>query len=917
LLIHKTLVCRKSFTSAQTKRTPRTKLKSLSENPILIIGFDAEWVSEPPEPPDEEGNAFDDSADGDDCEPLPPDQVPHNRILSYQYACRYGDREWSGVTYTSAGARLRHPEKSDEEIAELPERIRFGELLATAIALGIRGKYLTRWPEHVIAAAHWTRADLSAMADFATIKRQFDAVQNTYLTLDEPYTERANVKGHVREFRVSLVDTQLLSPGSSKSLTTLGDLYAFPKLDPGQKQVARADGTIENVPYIEHMDWLLVEDPARYEAYAIRDAEISARHVDEVLKFVNGELQLNCRFPPATLGSLAVRHLLESWNRQGVNADAVLDRQIKPAKRYDPNRGRYYTKWKRDHSPRFKLNQQLAVECFHGGRNECFSFGPTRDAACASPFREYDLISAYAVALASIRMPDWPAMYDCRDPTEYRAGVLGCAYLRFRFPDSTRFPSLPVVAPNDYGLVYTLQGESYVTASEIAVACRQGAAIDIIDGVIIPWRDDGSQPFMIVTHDLLRRRQQYPRGTLPNEMFKQLGNSLYGKLGQGIKENTAYNTRTDGREKIGASEISNPYLAGHVSGLIRALISELLASTPPHRTVNSVTTDAFITNAEIGEIDASGPVATFLSRVKQQITSDPTLLEMKFEARQLLPWRTRGVATLRKHGDSKPKLARGGMREPGRMSLDDANDWFVRSMLLRQQGDKWAILEPQPFPAAHRANADHAFQIHERRVNFEFDFKRVPLNPILNFLTVPAEPGKSLTVIVQHTSFETTPWRTVTEFVKTREMFDAWRLKRGGQMKTMADWRRWVEYRDSADACRAGVHRSAKGLVDQARRLVIRAYRGRQWGLAGGSYKDAATLLTTAGYPTTEQDFKNAARARGALPEHVIPAGADGVQDLVRAVVAIWPGFEWWRLVGQADADYLREIPKSRRRNGA
>jgi hypothetical protein len=76
-------------------------------------------------------------------------------------------------------------------------------------------------------------------------------------------------------------------------------------------------------------------------------------------------------------------------------------------------------------------------------------------------------------------------------------------------------------------------------------------------------------------------------------------------------------------------------------------------------------------------------------------------------------------------------------------------------------------------------------------------------------------------------------------------------------------------------------------------------------------------LLTTASYPTTEQDFKNAARARGALPEHVIPAGADGVQDLVRAVVAIWPGFEWWRLVGQADADYLREIPKSRRRNGA
>ena len=115
----------------------------------------------------------------------------------------------------------------------------------------------------------------------------------------------------------------------------------------------------------------------------------------------------------------------------------------------------------------------------------------------------------------------------------------------------------------------------------------------------------------------------------------------------------------------------------------------MLASIPPDRAVVSVTTDAFITNAEIGEIGMSGPVAMFLSGIKRDLTGDPALLETKFEARQLLPWRTRGVLTLKTIDGAKPKLARGGMREPRGMSLDEANCWFAQRMLLRRPGDKW------------------------------------------------------------------------------------------------------------------------------------------------------------------------------------------------------------------------------------
>jgi hypothetical protein len=147
-----------------------------------------------------------------------------------------------------------------------------------------------------------------------------------------------------------------------------------------------------------------------------------------------------------------------------------------------------------------------------------------------------------------------------------------------------------------------------------------------------------------------------------------------------------------------------------------------------------------MTDADLGEIDMSGPVAPFLAGVMQQLSGDPTLLETKYEAHQLLPWRTRGVATLKPISGTKPKLARGGMRERGGLSSDEANAWFVHKMLLRQPGDKWSMLGPLPFPEAHRTNADHVFKRYSRNVNFEYDMKRRPLDPVARSVRVPDEP---------------------------------------------------------------------------------------------------------------------------------------------------------------------------------
>jgi len=85
----------------------------------------------------------------------------------------------------------------------------------------------------------------------------------------------------------------------------------------------------------------------------------------------------------------------------------------------------------------------------------------------------------------------------------------------------------------------------------------------------------------------------------------------------------------------------------------------------------------------------------------------------------------------------------------------------------------------------------------------------------------------------------------------------------------------------------------------------------RKWGLPGRSYKAAAKRLSTAGYRTTEQDFKNALRSSSKVPENLFQADAPGIRDFILAVLAIWPDFEWWRMVWGAAPDYLRESVES------
>jgi hypothetical protein len=403
-------------------------------------------------------------------------------------------------------------------------------------------------------------------------------------------------------------------------------------------------------------------------------------------------------------------------------------------------------------------------------------------------------------------------------------------------------------------------------------------------------------------------RDEHPSRSLLNELFKQMGNSIYGKTCQGLSGRTSLNPRTGATETIGRSALTNPYIASYVTSLVRAAAGEIVARNPGEAL--SVTTDALITSAPLDQLDTNGPACRVLSAARLEIANTPVILEVKYGGRQLLPWRTRGIATLVPEPGLKSKLAKGGIQTPGGIDDAAANDLIRRLVLNRRPGDLVASRHPPDFrrstlelsnrapdPKAVRYH-DFVFDDDQRALNGDFDWKRKPVRPRME--TVRLDDGSAF----EHLAFETEPWETIDDFIPWREAFDRWRTRKDARriLGTTADLQDFIDYMAGADATALGINRSTRGIVDQARRLIVQAYAVGAWGLPGGNFKAAASALTTAGYPTSEKDFKNARQRPKPLPETgAFPADAIGIPDFIAAVRRLWPTCETERLLRSAD----------------
>jgi predicted regulator of Ras-like GTPase activity (Roadblock/LC7/MglB family) len=651
------------------------------------------------------------------------------------------------------------------------------------------------------------------------------------------------------------------------------------------------------------------------------------------LQFFEDELGIEPgQQPPATLGAAAVKKFKQICKDENYPLDELLG--LEWVGTIDKGRRRKV----RQKIPDFRDHEGFFADCYHGGRNEAYFAGFTPE----GDITDIDIRGAYTTAMAAIRTPDWRGAINTTDiETLAEPGDhgMGFARVRFRFPDGTRFPCLPIRA-GDAGLIYPRSGISYATGPELVVARRLGATIEVEHGVFVPWLDD-RWPFLQFTEVINTIRKAHDKGSALELAAKEVGNSCYGKVAQGtdlLKSPEAtgksrasgkrvWNSREGSMTTLPPSAISNPALAAFTTGLARAYLSELLAAVPPAEAVYTATTDGLLTEATLTDLQDTGPLAAMFKTLRELVAGKPATLEVKGRIEQALIVKTRGTFTAKPLGDkqdSDPIMARAGFRLEEGPKVEPEDDTpkareAARRAAAWEENDRWVeIYRARNYDLIHHHkvridlrtqwlnDADLVDVERSTRVNLDPDLKRKPVRL--------CEREGVL-------AFETEPWDSLEEFLEARDALEQWKRSEKRVLRTLDDFHAYRAWAHTRPAKKAANTRGARPPFITA---VLRAWRHTGLGLPGpagrgraGGEKmaDLARNMTAAGFPISRTSIDNTRRQE--LRLGAFASLTDTEVDFLRWAVDRWPtaDFQPLAVAGSPAADIIgREQEEVERR---
>ncbi|HHX8207846.1 TPA: hypothetical protein ACVNYE_004195 [Enterobacter hormaechei] len=828
---------------------PRKSKKRLdvSSQLHLEIGFDTEYVYNP--------------------------QTKQNDILSYQsYVVLPDGTGVPGILYPAS--------------AHKKDRLSLKNFLAKTLTPLLKNEQITEWPGSMTLYAHFLRADVASFSDFWSdhkillkgIRSTVSSFKNRY-GIDFDEVENRREKNSLITFdkrtspprcsNVTFTDTLLITPGGM-GLAECGQLLGLPKL------------TIPAPYSISDMRQYLKGDRRGFEAYAVRDAEIAVRYALQVKSFCTESLMIER--VPTTIGAMAVSRFLKTIDESGISSEICMGTRTVSKQCWNPETQGFRTVKTRQSIPARELYETFPINCYHGGRNECYMMGITPE----REWYDYDLAGAYTTGLLDILQPDYDNIFHSRNPEDYCGHVMGFALVSFRFPDTVRYPCLPV-RTDQYGLFFPLMGESWATAPEIALALSLGAEITIQQGIIVPWRMDEPHDatnlrkqecsvFLPFVQQVRENRNHHDKGSLEEKFWKEIGNSLYGKLAQGLHAKTAFDTARGLNSPLPPSAVTQPFFAAHVTGFVRAVVGELMNALPTNATVVSVTTDGFLTDASLENIDMSGPLSSRFQTLCDIADPGSSMLTCKHQVRQLVAMKTRGQLTYKASEGYPIVHARAGVKPPVDIPRDDYNRYMVDLYINRAPGQKLRRGSLISTRDMWLNESDLVAVESEIRLNLEFDFKRQLITPTMN---------------EGHLLMHSRPWDDMSQALKQRQLFDDWRQTHA--LKDEADWEDWCDFLYCRNVftplkLKVGQNRSDDVLV----RLFLRALAQHQWGLTPDDRKrqtsvEIAAWLVEAGYSVTPSDVKNAGRAK--LPPIIFDPVTPRMTRLMDHIKLKYPGF--------------------------
>ena len=801
----------------------------------LVVGFDTEYqrTTTPPKPG--EGVEFD------------------NEVLSYQYACMTVDADkafeqqsWSGIII---------PEGPGVE-----DRLTLSEFIRFAIGHGIAEFPDISIPNDVYLVAHFTRADIPGFKDFkddeaSRANLNLENIRNTFINVKQDIA--VSLKGDDDpnsevKLNVKVRDTITLAPTGKAKLDDLGAVLGFEKIkiheDPSKELDLK-----RNMKSFMEGDW------EAFRAYAIRDAEICTRYTDRMIHLYKRETG---RFKlPITLTQIGVDLIREHWRSVGIDPLAIVGKEEVGARYFSKKHNRYVNTKKLVSKKHLHWVEDFITECYHGGRNEQFWFGP----GFKDVWYDYDLTSAYPSAMALIGHPDWSkirhlhsieqVLFQKDHPDRYRYPAdLVFAEVSFEFPDSVRYPCLPVRTEN--GLIFPRKGYSSTHISEIILAHKLGAKLGFEYGVEIDNERHGyskgiERPFRAFTKSCIDRRKQSPKGSLENLFWKELVNSTYGKTAQGLRERRVYDLRDAETKRLEPSKITNPAYASYITAFCRGALSEIMNNLPSTVNVFSVTTDGFLTNATPSQMEkaTSGVLCKYYKSARRFLAGTEEIYEVKHLIKQPLGWRTRGQSTIlpSKKNDWKltanPSeadnesmryvLAKGGIKLAHILTKAEETREINKLFFDRDPGQKMSVKLGMGIRAMYEEGTDFVDRTMIKKLSMEYDWKRRPHYVGEGDVEIDGIDCKN------HLFFSTKPWDSVDQFQKVRAYWEQYNLETPHCLKTLADYDDFKSYLDSKLSIEASMDddekvgtyiRKKNGLKHRIRQQVTIAWYLRKAG---------------------------------------------------------------------------------------
>lgn len=788
----------------------REDILDVPRKDYLLLGFDTEYQ------PNKETFETQEIAEG----------KAKYEVLSYQfYAINNNGVEWSGIAIPRDGQRLT-----------------FTEFIVFAIAKGVElGEII---PKTIVLVAHYNRADLPAFDDRKQLWWQLQNVRNSLISAGHPVKVRvafSDDDGDHIDLSVYVRDTMLLAPAGQKSLAGLGKLI-------GREKMRLSDNDEEELLLKKSMKNLRALDWETFKEYAILDAEISAKYFQRLTQMYQAET--GDTFIPSALSNIGVKLLVKEWDER--SPPVAVHKMVGKDKVEELVWDEISQQFKRiKHTPyveELSWFVDFVTETYHGGRNEQFWFG----ASFEDDWYDYDLTSAYPTAMALIGRADWRNVRPISSIDELVDGSFGFACVDFKFPPDTRFPTLPVRSQN--GLIFPLTGRSYCAMPEIELARQLGCEMTLKHGVIVP-QDPDDKVFFPFIKESIRKRVQSPT-KIENSFWKEITNSCYGKTAQGLREKRVYSLRKRKGERIGESTISNPFYASYITSFVRAVVGEIMNRVPFNKMVFSVTTDGFITNATVDEMDHAkdGAISRKFAEARCALTGNPEVLSEKHRVRQLLGWRTRGQATI-KPGENVDSerfvLAKAGIKAPvWTTEVVEQNSYIVDLFFKRDAVHKIELDYHTSIREMLLFDADLVSKKSKKHISMEYDFKR---RPKAVGMTETSNPNP-LSVPHEHVVFSTEPWQSIAEFQRVRTVWNDYYKRNKACLKTSDDFGEFASYFDMVEslspANRVYMKKQNADLM-RLRRDLCRAFK---WGKAGFSEyphvtaKEFALALTVSGF---------------------------------------------------------------------